>query len=127
MFEEAVERFHQLDDSDIWAGVDELMIGVGGIGPAPRIGESVELRLAYLSTRLAKENVVIGVRVKGRIEIDKIDTRVRKLFPIGKPFQVVTKIKPIHPAGTFIARSAFALLAAREDDLLQRIGNKKQR
>src|SRR5438876_10187455 len=113
MLEEAVKRFHQLHDRNVWAGIDELMIRVGGIGPAPRVGESVELRLAYLAAGLAKEDVVIRVRVERRIEIDKIDTRVRKLFPIRKPFQVVAKVKPIHPAGTFIARSAFALLAAR--------------
>src|SRR5439155_20188321 len=96
MFEETVERFHQLDDGDVWAVVDELMIGVGGVGPAPSVGESVELRLAYLPTRLAKQNVVIGIRVKRRIEIDKIDTRVGKFFPIREPFQVVAEIQPIH-------------------------------
>ena len=76
-----MKRFHQLDDRDVRAVVDELVIGVGGVGPAPRVGESVELRLAYLPARLAKEDVVIGVRIKRRIEIDKIDTRVGKLFP----------------------------------------------
>ena len=68
------------------------MIGVCGIGPAPRIGEGVELRLTYLPARLAKEDVVIGVRVKRRIEINKIDTGVGKFFPIGKPFQIVTEV-----------------------------------
>ncbi len=96
MFKEAVERFHQLDDCDVRAGVDELMICVGGVGPAPRVGECMELRLAYLPARLAKEDVVIGVRIKRRIEIDKIDTRVGKFTPIGKPFQIVAKIQPIH-------------------------------
>ena len=81
-----MERFHQLDDRDIRAGIDELVIGVGGIGPAPSIGEGVELRLAYLPARLAKEDVVIGVRIKWRIEIDEIDAGVGKFFPIRKPF-----------------------------------------
>ena len=62
------------------------MICVRGIGPAPRIGEGVELRLAYLPARLAKEDVVIGVRIKWRIEIDEIDAGVGKFFPIRKPF-----------------------------------------
>ena len=91
-----MERFHQLDDRDVRAGVDELMIGLGGIGPAPSVGEGVELRLAYLPARLAKEDIVIGVGIKRRIEIDEIDTRIGKFFPIRKPFQVVTEIKPIH-------------------------------
>src|SRR5262245_53807897 len=101
MFQEAVERFHQLDHREVWAGVDELMVGVRGIGPAPCIGEGVELRLAHLPARLAKENVVIRVGVKWRIEIDEIDTRVGKFFPIRKPFQVVAEIQPIHCWKTF--------------------------
>jgi hypothetical protein len=86
MFQEAVERFHQLDYSDVPAGVDELMICVGSVGPAPSIGESMELRLAYLPARLAEENIVICVRVKRRIEVDKINACVGKFFPIRKPF-----------------------------------------
>ena len=61
MFQEAVEGFHQLDDCDIRAGVDELMVGLGGVSPAPSIGEGVELRLTYLPARLPKQDVVIGV------------------------------------------------------------------
>jgi hypothetical protein len=41
MFEETVERFHQLDDGDVRAVVDELVIGFGGVGPAPGVGEGV--------------------------------------------------------------------------------------
>src|SRR5438552_13317614 len=110
MFEKAVERFHQLDDCDIRAVIDELMIGVSGVGPAPRIGEGVELRLADLSARLAKKDVVIGVRVKRRIEIDKIDTGVGKFFPIRKPFQIGPEIPLIH-AVTVTLTSARALFA----------------
>ena len=86
MFQETVERFHQLDHGNVRAVVDELMIRLGGVGPAPCVGESVELRLAYRTARLAKEDVVIRVRIKRRVEIDKIDARVGKFFPIGKLF-----------------------------------------
>src|SRR5206468_11580161 len=96
MFEKAVEHFHQLDDRDIRAGVDECVIRLSGIGPAPRISEGVELCLAHLPARLAKEDVVIGVQVKRRIEINQIDTCVWKFFPIRKPFQVVAEIQTIH-------------------------------
>jgi hypothetical protein len=96
MFKKAVECFHQLDDCDIRAGVDELMISVRGVGPAPRVGESVELRLAYLSALLSKQNVVICIRIKRRVEIDEIYTRVGKFFPVGKPFEIVAEIQTIH-------------------------------
>ena len=66
--------------------IQRTITGLGGIGPAPGIGEGVELRLAYLPARLAKEDVVIRVRIKRRVEIDKIDARVGKFFPIGKLF-----------------------------------------
>ena len=96
MFQEAVKRFHQLDDCDVRAVVDELMIGVGGISPAPCVGESVELGLAYFSTRFAKEDVVIGIGIERRVEIDQIDTRVGKLLPIRKPFEIVAEIEAVH-------------------------------
>src|SRR6266496_4673733 len=96
MFEEAVERFHQLDDRNVRAVVYELVISIGGVGPTPRISEGVKLRLAYLPTRFAKQDVIIGVRVKRRIEINKIDTSVGKFFPIRKPFQIIAEIQPIH-------------------------------
>ena len=96
MLKKTVKRFHQLDDGDVRAGVDELMIRVGGVGPAPRIGEGVELRLAYLSARLAKQNIVIGVGIKRWIEINQIDAGVEKFFPIRKPFEIVAEIQPIH-------------------------------
>src|SRR5438445_12174565 len=92
MFQETVERFHQRRDRDVRTVVDELMISLRRVGPAPRVGESVELRLAYLSARLAKENVVIGVRIKRWIEINQIDTLIGKLFPIRKPLQIVAEI-----------------------------------
>src|SRR5437773_2360155 len=96
MFKEAVERFHQLDHCDVRAVVDELMIRIGSVGPAPSVGEGVELRLAYLPARFAKQDVVIGVRIKWRIEINETDTLIGKFFPIRKPFQIVAEIQPIH-------------------------------
>ena len=72
------------------------MVCLGGVGPAPRVGEGVKLRLAYFAARFSKQDVLIGVRVKWRIEINKIDAAVRKFFPIGKPFQIVAEVQPIH-------------------------------
>src|SRR6266480_6382905 len=76
--------------------IQRTITGLGGIGPARGIGEGVELRLAYLSARLAKEDVVIGVRVKRRIEIDQIDARIWKFAAIGQPLEIVTKVQTIH-------------------------------
>jgi hypothetical protein len=77
-----VAVFHRVDLDRF----KETITGLGGIGPAPGIGECVELRLTYLTAGLAKENVVIGIRIKGRIEINQIDAGVGKFFPIRKPF-----------------------------------------
>ena len=87
-----VAVFHRVDLDRF----KETITGLGGIGPAPRVGERVKLRLAYLSARLAKQDVVISVRVKRRIEINKIDTSIGKFFPIRKPFEIVAEIQPIH-------------------------------
>ncbi len=70
----------------------------------------MELCLALRTARLAKENAVIGVRVKRRIEINEIDTRSRELAPVAQPLQIVAEIKPIH-AIMFIVTSTGALLA----------------
>ena len=38
-----MKGFHHFDDGDVWAAVDELMIRIGCVGPAPRIGEGVRV------------------------------------------------------------------------------------
>ena len=113
-----MKRLHHFDDRDIRAVVDELVICFSSVGPAPRVGEGMELRLTYLAARLAKEKFVIGVRVKGRIEIDKIDTRVRKFFPIGKPFQVIAKYNRF--IDEMNSNPAVAGDSARNDNWVQR-------
>ena len=91
-----MESFHHLHDGDIRAIIDELMVSLGGVGPAPCACESVELRLTQRAARFAEENVVIRVRVKRRIEINKIDTRIRKLAPVAQPLQIVAEIEAVH-------------------------------
>ena len=75
---------------------DATLISVSGVGPAPGIGDGVKLRLAYFAAGLAEENVVIGVRIERRIEIDEIDARVRELARVARPAEVIAEIKPIH-------------------------------
>lgn len=91
-----MERFHHLDHGDIRAIVDEVVIRLGGVGPTPCVGERVKLCLAYFTGCFAKKNVVVRVRVKRRIEINKIDTRIRKLFPVPQSSEVVAEIQTIH-------------------------------
>ena len=91
-----MEGFHHLDHRDVQAGVDELVIGLGGVGPAPGIGEGVKLRLAYFAAGLAEENVVIGVGIERRIEIDEIDAGIGELLGVPQPGQVISKIKAVH-------------------------------
>src|SRR6266487_4110712 len=93
MLEEAVEGFHQLDYRDIRAVIDELVIGVGGIGPAPCISESVKWRLAHLTAGLAKENVV------SRVRADR-DRQDRRSHPGTRARRAATpnchEIQPLH-------------------------------
>src|SRR5437764_14609219 len=49
--------------------IQRTITGLGGVRTAPCVGERVELRLAHLPARFAKQDIVIGVRVKRRIEI----------------------------------------------------------
>ena len=52
--------------------------------------------MAYLAAGLAEEDVVIGIGIKRRIEIDEIDARVRELVPVSQPAKVIAEIKPVH-------------------------------
>ena len=56
-----MEGFHHLDDGDVRALVDKLMIRLSCVCPAPGIGKGVELRLAYFAAGFAEEDVVIGI------------------------------------------------------------------
>jgi hypothetical protein len=69
---------------------------VGGVGPAPGVGEGVELRLTHFAACLAEEDVVIGVRVEWRIEIHEIHAGVGEVFRIPQPFEVVPEVEAIH-------------------------------
>jgi hypothetical protein len=105
-----VESFHHLDDRDVRTVINELMIRFGRVGPASRVGECVKLRLAYFAARLAEEDIVIRVRVKRWIEINKIDTRIRELFGVPQPSEVIAEIEPIHSLN-FIAACSHGLAA----------------
>jgi hypothetical protein len=57
-----------------------LVIGRGRLIPRPRVLEGVNLR-RRLGTVLGEQDVVAGVRVEGRIEVDEIDALVLDVPP----------------------------------------------
>ncbi len=62
----------------------------------PNVCEGVELRLAGRPRRFAEEDVVVGVGIEGRIEVNQIDAGVGKLFGVSEPLEVVPEIKAVH-------------------------------
>jgi len=56
----------------------------------------VELRPAYFAAGLAEEDVVIGIGIKRRIEVNEIDARIRELLGVPQPGQIISKIKAVH-------------------------------
>ena len=72
------------------------MVGLGGVSPAPGISEGVKLRLAYFAAGLTEKDVIIGVRIKRRIEINEIDGGIREFFRVPQPAKVIAEIEPVH-------------------------------
>ena len=103
-FEKAAEGFHHLHHGDIRAGVNELAVNLGGVGPCPGVGESVELGLAGLAGHLAEEDVIVRVGIEGRIEVNEVNAGVGKFFRVAQPAEVVAKEKAVH-AGTVLAEA----------------------
>ena len=96
VFEEAVEGFHHLGHGDIGAGVNELIVKLGGVGPGPGVGEGVELGLAGLAGGLAEEDVVIGVGVERRVEVFEVNAGVGEFPGVAQPAEVVAKEEAVH-------------------------------
>ncbi|MGI8568447.1 MAG: hypothetical protein ACR2KT_04960 [Methylocella sp.] len=49
---------------------------LGRLVPMPRIVKNLDLRLALVPIRRLEEDIISGVGIKGRIEIDEIDALV---------------------------------------------------
>lgn len=45
-----------------------------------------------------EQDVVVGVGVERRVEIDKVNAAVGEGFAIAQPFEVVAEEQPVHPA-----------------------------
>ncbi len=49
-----------------------------------------------IAAGFAEDDVVVRVGVKGRIEVNEIDTGVREFVPVAQPGKVIAEIKPVH-------------------------------
>ena len=56
-------------------------VGLRGVGPIPGVGEGVKLGLAGLAGSLAEKDVVIGVGIEGRLEINEVNAGLGKKSP----------------------------------------------
>src|ERR1039457_1091148 len=91
VFEEAVEGFHHLRHGDVRAGVNELVVKLGGVGPAPGVAEGMELRLAGLAGLFAEEDVVVGVGIERRVEVFEVNAVVGEFPGVAQPTEVVAE------------------------------------
>ena len=94
------------------------MISLGGVGPAPGVGGGVKLRLTHFAARLAEEDVVVGVGIKGRVEIDEIDARFGKFPRVAQPPQIVAEVETVHRLGQIDRGKRLAIQAQREKSSL---------
>ena len=82
-FEELLQRLDQFNDAGIRASVHELPVGLIHLArPFPCIGEGVELRLTGLAGGFLEEDVVVGVGVEGRVEINEVNAGVGENFRV---------------------------------------------
>ena len=94
--EKAVEGLHHVHDGGVRAIVHKLGVGLRGVRPIPGVGEGVKLRLAGFPGSLAEKDVVIGVGIEGRVEINEVNAGVGKFLRVAQPTEIVAKEKPVH-------------------------------
>ncbi len=94
--EKIMERIHHFHDGGVWAIVHKLGVGLRGVGPIPGVGEGVELRLAGFTGSLAEEDVVIGIGVERRVEVNEVNAGVRKKLRVAQPVEIVAKQQTVH-------------------------------
>ena len=74
------------------------MLCLGGIHvrrPFPGVGEGVELGLAGFARGLLEQDVVVGVGIERRVEINEVNARVGEDLRVPQPFQVVAEQQAI--------------------------------
>lgn len=77
------------------AGAHHLVEGVLRlVVPVPRILERLDLRVGAVPGLRLEQNVVVGVRVERRVEVDEIDALVRDA--VVQDLQIVAVVKLVH-------------------------------
>ena len=79
----------------------DLMVGALALqAPAPRILERLDLGGGLLATSFLEEDVIGGVGVEGRVEVDEVYGLVGDMFP--EDVEVVPEVELVLPVGLFI-------------------------
>jgi hypothetical protein len=75
-----MEALHRL--RHLTARLDNLVVCLGcGLVPPPGVLECLYLRRRLRAVLLGVEDVVVGVRVEGRIEVDEVDRLILDVAP----------------------------------------------
>ena len=91
--EELAHRLEQVGET-LGALHDDLPVGDLGLdAPVPGVVEGVDLGGGGLAARLLEEDVVGGVRVEGRVEVDEVDALV--LHALAQDGEVVAEVEGV--------------------------------
>ena len=89
------------------AGAQHLGEGfLGGVGPVPGVVEGLDLRGAGVAGRPLEQDVVAGVRVERRVEVDEVDARGRDV--VAQDLQVVAVVEVVHGSPVFLRTATVA-------------------
>ena len=81
---------------DLAAGLDDLLVGGGRLrGPSPRVLEGLDLRGGPLAVLLREQDVVVGVRVERRVQVDEVNRLV--LDVSAQDVEVVAVVEDVLP------------------------------
>ena len=101
--EERAHRLYEVRELPRPVGHD-ILVGVLGLhAPVPGVVEGVNLGGGALAARLLEQDVVGGVGVEGRVEVDEVDALVRDVFP--EDAEVVAEVELVLPVSHAVSRA----------------------
>ena len=94
LLQELSQGEHHLGNIRI-RGVEEFVeLALGLLSPMPGVLEGGDLRVAFVSLRRFEEHGIIALRIKRRIEINKVNRFIRDVF--AENIEIVAEIEFIH-------------------------------